>query len=193
MIKTRDHHLLHRAVWHGHSRAAKPLPWASKLANRGLVWPIMAAALAARRNTRTAGLSGAAAVGVASTLSALVAQAVQRRRPARPVSALGRSLGRPPGSPSFPSTHTANAWAFAVATASARPPLGIVTVPAALAIGISRVTTGHHYPSDVLAGTLLGASTGALVAAITKSRLRPRPDDGKRARSAGSAQESPLW
>jgi len=63
------------------------------------------------------------------------------------------------GSPSFPSGHTVDAFAFAVA-------VGLVyrkwyfTFPSliwAVLIGYSRMCLGVHFPSDVLAGAIIGA------------------------------------
>ena len=57
---------------------------------------------------------------------------------------------------SFPSGHTLHAVCFAVVAIQAFPLLAWVLVPLALMIALSRVVLGLHYPSDVLAGALLG-------------------------------------
>ena len=62
------------------------------------------------------------------------------------------------GSPSFPSGHTTEAFAVAVALCIAYPRWYIIT-PAllwAIAVGYSRMSLGVHYPSDVLAGIIVG-------------------------------------
>ena len=63
---------------------------------------------------------------------------------------------------SFPSNHAATT--AAIATAVASPLLGGVSLMA----GISRVVLGQHYPSDVLAGWLVGAGIGALFRRLWK-------------------------
>jgi undecaprenyl-diphosphatase len=65
--------------------------------------------------------------------------------------------GRPLDRFSFPSGHTLHAVSFTLIAISAVPLMAVLLVPAALLIALSRVVLGLHYPSDVLAGALLGA------------------------------------
>lgn len=60
---------------------------------------------------------------------------------------------------SFPSGHTLHATAFTVVATAYFPQLAPLLVPVALAVAASRIVLGLHYPSDVLAGAALGAST----------------------------------
>jgi undecaprenyl-diphosphatase len=57
---------------------------------------------------------------------------------------------------SFPSGHTLHAVSFTTMCTSYFPELGVVLVPLALLIAASRVILGLHYPTDVLAGAILG-------------------------------------
>ena len=69
-------------------------------------------------------------------------------------------------SPSFPSGHTATAFALATSL-SLKYPKWYVIAPSALwacSVGVSRMNEGVHYPSDVLAGAAIGA--GCAVANI---------------------------
>lgn len=63
---------------------------------------------------------------------------------------------------SFPSGHTLHAVSFALQASVHFPQLAWVLIPLALTIAASRVVLGLHYPTDVLAGAVLGASLGAL-------------------------------
>lgn len=57
---------------------------------------------------------------------------------------------------SFPSGHTLHAVCFSVMLAHHWPELTVFLVPFAASIAASRVVLGLHYPSDVLAGGLIG-------------------------------------
>jgi len=63
---------------------------------------------------------------------------------------------------SFPSGHTAASFAAATALAMAYPSARALLFATATAVGVSRVHLGHHFPSDVLAGALLGTGIGLL-------------------------------
>lgn len=68
------------------------------------------------------------------------------------------------GSPSFPSGHTTDAFAFAVAAGLVYSRWYIL-LPAlfwATLVGISRMWLGVHYPSDVIAGAILGTACALL-------------------------------
>ncbi|MEM7612391.1 MAG: phosphatase PAP2 family protein [Pseudomonadota bacterium] len=57
---------------------------------------------------------------------------------------------------SFPSGHTLHAVLFAVMLSTYAPALMIIVAPFAVLVAISRVVLGVHYPSDVVAGAVLG-------------------------------------
>ncbi|MFL6121886.1 bifunctional phosphatase PAP2/diacylglycerol kinase family protein [Actinophytocola sp.] len=129
-----------------------------RTANHSKLWFAIAAGLVARKGaTRRAGLRGVVAIGFASFGASLVAKRLfPRRRPAADLLPLPRRLIRRPRSSSFPSGHAASAAAFATAVAMEHRGAGAAVVPLAAAVGYSRVHTGVHWPSDVLAGAAIG-------------------------------------
>ena len=70
--------------------------------------------------------------------------------------------GKPLDKFSFPSGHTLHAVVFSMVALSYYPQLAFILVPFTLMVALSRVVLGLHYPSDVLAGALIGASIAGL-------------------------------
>jgi membrane-associated phospholipid phosphatase len=96
----------------------------------------------------------------AVALTELTGQTIKRvvRRPRPPEDARG---GRPPTPSrySFPSAHTAAATAAAIVFPPLLPRTPLLIAAAATAA--SRAYLGVHYPSDVVAGAVLGSCIGA--------------------------------
>jgi membrane-associated phospholipid phosphatase len=68
------------------------------------------------------------------------------------------------GSPSFPSGHTSDAFSLATSLSLTYPRWYII-IPSyawAVAVAYSRMDLGVHYPSDVLAGAIIGAGSAFL-------------------------------
>jgi len=163
-----DEQLLRIARTWGHGPQAE---WAvarfSKLGEHGAVWIAIGAAGYAfdgakreqwRRATGTV-------VGVYA-LNTAVKLAVRRRRPQLP--GLPALTGTPTQL-SFPSAHASTSFAGAlVYTRLGVPAVALYALAKGLAV--SRLYLGVHYPSDVIAGALLGT----VVAALTSDRSTDR-------------------
>lgn len=80
-----------------------------------------------------------------------------------------------PAFPSFPSGHAAVAFSVAIVVGLAfgRWWSWVLALGGALLIALSRVYLGHHYPTDILAGAILGAAVGAACYGLFR---RPGPD-----------------
>jgi diacylglycerol kinase family enzyme/membrane-associated phospholipid phosphatase len=140
------------------------LPALSRAADHSALWLGVAGGLALTRNKRArrAALRGLAGIAIASTASNVIGKGLTRR--VRPVDAapLSRQLARGVRTTSFPSGHSASAAAFATGVALELPVLGVPVAVLAAAVGASRVVTGVHYPSDVLAGFATGVAAATL-------------------------------
>jgi undecaprenyl-diphosphatase len=153
-----------RSLNHG---AAFPVPRlifqvASRLGD-GIIWYVLIFALPvlygrqAFRPAVVMALTGALGVVVYKVLK----RAFVRERPFITHEAI--DLAMPPlDRYSFPSGHTLHAVSFVLQATIHFPQLGWVLIPLALTIAASRVILGLHYPTDVLAGAVLGASLGLL-------------------------------
>jgi undecaprenyl-diphosphatase len=149
----------------------------------GIAALIVAGAVLRRRALWTAGFLALAAAGAALAVAAVVARVVDRPRPfvAHPEIHAFLGHGTDPG---FPSDHATAAFDIGGVLVLR---LGWVAAPvllAALALSVARVMVGVHYPSDVLAGALLGLACAALVCLAARVRL-PREAAGPAHAHAG--------
>jgi membrane-associated phospholipid phosphatase len=118
--------------------------------------------------------AAAVGIGAAMLLADLLWATLERPRPqeqfsvvlrdeaelatcaARPDALALRSGGS--SSPSFPSRHALTAGVFATALWLARRRLGVLAALYGLAVCAQRLHSGKHWPSDLLAGLVLGAA-----------------------------------
>ena len=131
-------------------------------------------AAAGGRDGRRAAVIGLASVAVTATVANLVAKPLgRRRRPDRIAQEvpLARQV-RMPVSSSFPSGHSAAAFAFATGVARVSPLVAAPLFGLATLVAYSRIHTGVHYPSDVIAGSLLGIALAESTARALDGSLR---------------------
>jgi undecaprenyl-diphosphatase len=83
----------------------------------------------------------------------------------------------------FPSNHAANLMAMAVVFGSFYKNYRYFLYPLAVAVALSRVYLGKHYPSDVLAGAIYGAAIALLLLIIIKPLASKKPADYLHART----------
>ncbi|MDX6442421.1 MAG: undecaprenyl-diphosphatase [Gaiellaceae bacterium] len=139
--------------------------WLSKIGTYGLVWLVigLVVALVWRRVMPFAlvVLAVAAADGIATLLKV----AIGGTRPSDK-----GSLVTIPHSHSFPSGHTAVAFAAAVVLSWLVPRAAPAFFVLALAIGYSRIYIGVHWPLDVVGGAVTGLVTALLLLAVARRR-----------------------
>lgn len=158
------------------SRTGGALRLVARASDGAGLWLATAAALAAGGTRgRRAAARGVAALGATSALvNGPLKLAVRRRRPGRLATAGVRRAGRAPRTSSFPSGHTASAFAFATAATVEMPAVGPAVGATAALVAWSRLHGGRHFPSDVVAGALLGTVVGVVAARAFPERL-PKP------------------
>lgn len=148
----------------------------SKAANYSRLWLGMGAVIATfgGRTGRRVALEGVLAIGATSaTVNLGIKPLARRRRPDRadPAPFEARVVSMPE-STSFPSGHSASAFAFAYAVGRHYPGIAVPIRLLASAVAYSRVHTGVHYPGDVVLGSVVGAGTAAVVAGLCDRRSR---------------------
>ena len=81
-------------------------------------------------------------------------------------------IGKKPGTWSFPSGHSASAFAGAWLLNRKFPRLSFLTYPIAGLVAFSRIYLGDHYPGDVASGSLLGLLFAMLFRRLFGSRRK---------------------
>jgi len=116
------------------------------------------------RSSRTFGATLLLANAASHACVQLLKRTVVRRRPhLSPGGPL--ALGAIPDAFSFPSGHAAAAMAVALPCLVVGGAIGLPALLLAFVVGASRVYLRVHYPSDVVAGQVLGAA-GAVLAVL---------------------------
>jgi decaprenylphosphoryl-5-phosphoribose phosphatase len=161
VLQALDSRLLYamRTRFHGPAaeRFAKALGTAGEY---GAIWFLIGIVLAFIDSDNAddwlvAGVLGPISIGLNFIVKVIV------RRP-RPVLEGLPPLGGAPSSLSFPSAHATSSFACATAMTRIAPEAAVLFV-LALAIAACRPYLGMHYPSDVLAGIVLGIALGLVV------------------------------
>ncbi|MCD9024770.1 phosphatase PAP2 family protein [Cohnella silvisoli] len=103
----------------------------------------------------TAGWQSMAALTASHIIAAIIKKKIQRPRPylVLPQTKVGRN---PLKDHSFPSGHTTAIFSIITPFLFVSHSLTFILIPLALNVGLSRIYMGLHYPSDCIAGCLLG-------------------------------------
>ena len=182
-IEKADIELGKKIAKHRHYPVAKAAGKAGKLGDQGPLYALSSGILAVgvasrdRRLTDT-GLSMLAAIAAADVAKRIAKRLVRRTRPKALLND-GDYNADPGGSErkeeqSFPSGHTACTVAAARAFARNVPEGSAPAAVAAVALGVSRLAKGAHWPLDVAAGAVIGLVAEACSAIFFEQSARRR-------------------
>lgn len=144
------------------------MPLITRLGDSGVIWMVLAAGLILYPKTRTLGITVALSLALEVVCcNVLLKPLVGRIRPCGINTAVELLIPRPTDF-SFPSGHTGASFAAAAALRGSSRWLRIPAWILAALIAFSRLYLYVHYPTDVLAGALLGCMAGWAAVEIYK-------------------------
>lgn len=169
-----DRQLFHRLTRSDQRLADKALKIISNFANRSLLWLTISVVLAifGGRPGRRAASRGVFAITLSSTLVNLPLKYLARRKRPRLRRGDRPLVVRMPASFSFPSGHSASAFAFTTAIALEDPRTLPAVLPLASTVAYSRVHLRVHYPLDVVVGSAIGVGMGLLSGSVRDAATR---------------------
>lgn len=153
------------------------------LGNGGWFFIVLGIALAVYPKTRVYGFLVLAALAVdAVVLNLGLKNLVQRARPYDQFSDLIPLVGRLKDF-SFPSGHSGCAFAvagiFCIVPPGGKRVFGWIMLVLAVMIGFSRLYVGVHFPTDVLAGAVIGFLSAVFVAVLYRRQERKERDENR--------------
>ena len=157
-LDARELVMVRRCVAHAQRRPVRfAALWINRLSN-GILYPIVAAVLLALFGFPIVVpiIVAGTTVLAAHLIYPVIKRHCARRRPFECDTTI-ISLLKPLDRHSFPSGHTMTATAAFLPLSASVPQLAPLAVAGIASIGWARLVAGHHYPSDVVAGVILGS------------------------------------
>lgn len=144
-------------------------PFITYLGESGLIWIALAVVFLCLKKFRKSGALMLCAMAAGFLLGELLLKnIVCRERPFQTFPAYTSLLISPPSGFSFPSGHTCSSFAAATVLCFHSRKWGIPALILAALIGFSRIFLFVHWPTDVLAGLVLGVAMGLLTCFAAK-------------------------
>lgn len=142
--------------------------------DKGFIWLLMASILLINRKTRYVGLLTLIVMIVTAIIGeGILKHIFLRQRPYDEFPFVDLLIGKYK-SFSFPSGHAASSFASAYMLSKYLKKYALVFWSIAGLISFSRVYLFMHYPSDVLAGMLLGLICGILISSIYEHKIKDK-------------------
>lgn len=142
----------------------KIIPFITSLGNMGLIWILICIAFLISKNYKKAGVLAIYSLIISTLLGELfLKNLIARPRPFMEISNINLLIARP-SSYSFPSGHTGSSFAAAFAFIKMIDNRKIVMPLVFLAciVAFSRLYLMVHYPTDIIAGIILGLISAKL-------------------------------
>ncbi len=132
-----------------------------------------------RHKTRRTGVLMVVALVLGLLLAVAIKRLIGRPRPMARLMGV-HLVGEIPPFESFPSAHAAVAFAMAGILVLRHPHVAWWAIPLASLVGFSRIYMGLHYPSDVVAGAMVGVAVAVIVIGWVEHRNPLRSMASKR-------------
>lgn len=138
------------------------------LGDKGWFWIALSLILLIPKKTRMIGFTALLALGIGALITNVTLKnLIARTRPYEVIDGL-KILVSTPHDFSFPSGHSCASFAAAFACFRMTPKKwGVPAMILAALIAVSRLYVGVHYPTDVIAGVLIGIGSGWAAVHIT--------------------------
>ena len=151
------------------------MPIITHLGDVGAIWIVLAAVLLIPKRTRKFGLILGAALAVSAlTVNIILKPMVARPRPFDVIPAEITMLLPKPDDFSFPSGHTSASFAAAAVLWFCSWKLALPTTILASLIAFSRMYLYCHFPTDVIAGMVIGTLAALLMVLVYRLTLGRR-------------------
>ena len=151
----------------------------TSLGNAGVFWLCLSIILAIIPRTRRCGICMLLSMALTFILGNLILKnVVARPRPFTVATEVVLKIAKPLEY-SFPSGHTMSAFSAATALFLFHKRWGVAALLLAAAIGFSRMYLFVHYPTDILAGVVLGCVDALLIFRLTYKKGCVRLNNNK--------------
>ena len=146
----------------------------TSLGNNGLIWILIAAIFIIFKKTRKMGITmSLSLVLIFTTVNVIIKPLVDRARPFEVNTYILNSiLIELPNDSSFPSGHTAAAFAAATAVFCCNRKYGVCLLVLAFLMGLSRLYLAVHFPTDVIGGVIIGTAVGLISYKISSKNIK---------------------
>ena len=144
------------------------MPKITSLGNGGFIWLAIAVGLMFSKKYRKSGIVLIASLAIGVFIGSVVLKPlIARPRPCHVNGELPLLINIPTDF-SFPSGHTMSSVSAAYVLTSANKKLGWFAIPLAVLIAFSRLYLYVHFPSDVIAGAVIGIAIAYFAVKISK-------------------------